>query len=142
MKLLELKDLSTSEEDYIEMIYRLSQEQSGYTRVNVLAQALNIRPPSVSHMIKKLAHKELVSHSDYGLIELTPKGFELGRYLLDRHMTVENFLKLLGLKANFYEEAERIEHTISDELIHSLKQLVYFFEHNQAVLQAFKKDLG
>lgn len=43
--------LTVNEEDYIEMIYRLCQT-TNHTRVNDLSNALNVKPPSVSNMLK------------------------------------------------------------------------------------------
>ena len=51
--------LTPSAEDYMEMIYRLSQK-NGFTRVNDLASALNVQPPSVTKMIQKLAELKLI----------------------------------------------------------------------------------
>ena len=44
--------ITATMEDYIEMIYRLS-EKEGFTRVGDLSKALNVQPPSISKMIKK-----------------------------------------------------------------------------------------
>ena len=57
--------LSPSAEDYMEMIYRLSADK-GFTRVNDLASALNVQPPSVTKMIQKLADLKLIKYEKYG----------------------------------------------------------------------------
>ena len=71
-------DLTASMEDYLEMVYRLSGNH-GFTRVNELASALNVQPPSVSKMIQKLAEQGMVAYEKYGYIILTPKGKEVGK---------------------------------------------------------------
>ena len=53
-------NLTASEEDYIEMIYRLAQPNKIEIRVNELATSLNIKSSSVTKMIKKLNEKNLI----------------------------------------------------------------------------------
>ncbi|ERJ12330.1 metal-dependent transcriptional regulator [Haloplasma contractile] len=130
--------LTASEEDYIEMIYRLCVEGSGYTRVSDIAISLHVKPPSVSNMLKRLSQKKLIKHADYGTIELTDSGQEIGCYLLERHKIVERFLKILKIKdQQLFEDTEKIEHTISNETLESLRKLVLFFEHHDDLLQRF-----
>lgn len=129
-------NLTASEEDYIEMIYRLC-EDIGYTRVNSLSKALNVKPPSVSSMIKSLSQKEIVKHQDYGTIELTEKGKKIGRLLLIRHETIMSFFKLLDINDKLTEQTEIIEHGITDETLISISFLVSFFNENQDILRLF-----
>ncbi|QVK18659.1 metal-dependent transcriptional regulator [Mycoplasmatota bacterium] len=128
--------LTANEEDYLEMIYRLCQSTK-YTRVNDLSNALHVKPPSVSNMLKKLSNKKLIKHVEYGTIELTIQGEEFGKALLDRHNCVEHFLKILDIKGNLIEEAEKIEHTLSQDTLQAIRKLVVFFEENDEVLKQF-----
>jgi len=135
-------NLSASEEDYIEMIYRLSIENKGNTRVSDLAQALNVKPPSVTKMIKKLADKKLLNYRKYGTIELRKKGVAIGKTLLDRHNSVENFLKILGISNKLLEETEKIEHTLSEDTLKSIKCLVNFLNENKDIMDRFYEYKG
>ena len=81
--------LTPSMEDYLEMIYRLSRV-NGYTRVNDLAENLNVQPPSVTRMIQKLYDRSLLDYRKYGMIHLTDKGTKL-RIFLDRHNILREF---------------------------------------------------
>jgi len=130
--------LTASEEDYIEMIYRLCIENK-YTRVGDLATALNVKPPSVSSMLKRLVEKEFIKHQEYGIIELNKFGYELGKTLYERHHTIESFLKLIYVEDNLLEEVEKMEHTLSDETVSSLKNLVDFFTENSNILKEYYK---
>lgn len=129
-------DLSPSAEDYLEMIYRLSRD-SGYTRAGDLAQALNVQPPSVTSMVKKLAEIGLLKYEKYGVILLEPNGLAKGEALLQRHDLVENFLKFLNIENDILEETEKIEHTLNDEILTSIKDLLDFFQYNEPVKEAF-----
>jgi Mn-dependent DtxR family transcriptional regulator len=130
--------LSPSGEDYLEMIYRLSKER-GYTRVNNLAQALNVQPPSVTKMIKKLSELELIKYEKYGVIVLEPYGLEKGKALLERHNLIEKFLRFLKVDEGLLEETEKIEHTISNKILDGIKDIVDYFEENPKKLSEFNQ---
>jgi Mn-dependent DtxR family transcriptional regulator len=120
--------LSSSMEDYIEMIYRLS-EKSGEVRVNDLSQALNVQPPSTTKMIKRLASEGYVFYEKYGCIILTEKGRNIGGKLLKRHMIIFGFLECIGVKKNILEQTEIIEHAVNDEVLNKLYQLTEFLKN-------------
>lgn len=130
--------LSPSAEDYLEMIYRLTVD-CGYTRTGDLAQSLNVQPPSVTSMVKKLAEIDLIKYEKYGVITLLPKGIEKGKALLIRHNLVENFLNFLNVKEGVLEETEKIEHTLNEEILEGMKQLLDFFEANADVRIKFEE---
>ena len=87
--------LSHSMEDYLEMIYRKSLEE-GYTRINTIADSLNVQAPSATRMVQKLAKLGLLHYEKYGVVQLTVEGRRIGRFLLKRHQIIEEFLKILG----------------------------------------------
>lgn len=132
--------LSAAMEDYVEMIYRLSRE-TGFTRINELASALNIKPPSATKMVQKLAELKLLNYEKYNIITLEPKGARLGRALLKRHATIEEFLKLLGVPNTILlDEVEKIEHTISPGTVKKIDYLVKYLKNHQELLEdIFKK---
>lgn len=120
--------LSASMEDYLEMVYRLSEEDS-YTRVLELANALHVQPPSASRMLRRLAEEGLVEYEKYSIIRLTEQGYKIGSYLINRHNVLEEFLSLLGVP-DVLEDAERIEHNISAAAMSGIARLLLFFKDN------------
>lgn len=129
--------ITPSMEDYLEMIYRLTLSQD-FARVNELAEALNVQPPSCTKMVQKLSEANLISYEKYGVLKLTEEGQLLGKALLERHNIIENFLKLIGVKEeNILSEAEKIEHTLSSETLHCLNDLVGFLSNNTSILEDF-----
>lgn len=116
------KLLTPAMEDYLEMVYRHSLTED-YMRVSTLAELLNVRPPSATNMVQKLAALELLKYKKYNIIILTDRGRELGNYLLERHFAIETFLKNLGVSENSLTDTERMEHIISDE---ALKKFILF----------------
>jgi Mn-dependent DtxR family transcriptional regulator len=129
--------LTASMQDYLEMIYRLSRE-SGFTRVNDLAAALNVQPPSATKMVQKLAEAGVVRYERYGIILLSRKGEELGRALLRRHGVIEDFLRLLGVSRGVLEETEKIEHTVGAATLEGLADLVEFLKGRPGLVREFR----
>ncbi len=130
--------LTASMEDYLEMIYRLS-EKSGFTRIQDLADALNVQPPSATKMVQKLADIQLVNYKKYGIIMLNDAGQKTGRALLDRHRTIEEFLRLLGLKEGVLEETEKIEHTIGPHTLRCITEFVHFLKSRQDFIDDYNE---
>lgn len=130
--------LSPSAEDYMEMIYRLSKTY-GFTRVNDLAAALNVQPPSVTKMLRKLSDLKLIKYEKYGVIMLEQSGVEVGKALLVRHNLIERFLRLLDVSDGILADTEKIEHTINDEILCGMRDLADFFDENPETLSKLKE---
>ena len=135
--------LTASMEDYLEMIYRLSLN-SGFTRIHVLSQALNIQPSSATKMVQHLAQMGLVKYEKYGFIMLEESGKKLGERLLKRHMIIEDFTRMVGVgDSRVLEETEKIEHMLSDDTIICFENFVEFMKNNPDIIDryvAFKND--
>lgn len=130
--------LTPSMEDYLEMIIRLSNK-TGYTRVNDLANSLNVQPPSVSKMVQKLKEEALLDYEKYGMIHLTEEGRKLGEYLLNRHNTLKEFFTLIQATKNLQKDVETIEHYISVHNYRVIAALVGFMKENEDFLNQFYK---
>lgn len=130
------KVLTSSMEDYLEMIYRASL-QDGYIRITTLSRFLNVQASSASKMVQKLTALGLLDYKKYGIIFLTESGQEMGRYLLERHNIVEKFLKFLGVGENLLVETELIEHNISVHTLRLLSLFTEFLAENPYVREQF-----
>ncbi len=103
-------------EEYLESIYKLQQEQHPVS-TSRLAEHLKLSPPSVSEMVKKLAQKGLVSHTEKGVC-LTTEGNAIAKKVVRRHRLSERLLTdVLGYKWDeVHDEACKLEHAISPEM--------------------------
>ena len=135
---MKYNSLTPSEEDYIEMIYRLSLSEHKI-KLKEISTSLNIKPPSVTKMIKKLESKNLLIYRKYDYIQLTDIGKIVGKRLFDRHNVIYSFLETIGLKEYIHEETEKIEHTISIETLLRIDELINFFEENESLLKKFRE---
>ena len=131
-------DLTPSMEDYLEMIFRLSEGQKPI-RLNDLALALNVQPPSATKMVQRLAEAKYINYEKYGAIELTGRGRNMGAKLLERHQTLENFFQLLGVKENLLKDTEKIEHSLSNETLDCICLFVAFAKEYPEIIESFRQ---
>lgn len=104
-------------EDYLKAIYRLTEHGQRAT-TQAIAERLDVAAPSVTGMIKRLADLHLVDHQRYRSVRLTPAGQKAALEVVRHHRLLELYLaEALGYSWDeVHEEAERLEHTISEEL--------------------------
>ena len=121
--LLESNAITSSMEDYLEMIYRI-HSKGRIVRIGELAECLNVKPSSATKMVVNLKKQALVSSEKYGYIKLTEAGIELGRYLVFRHDTLHDFLRYINQSANELEQVEKIEHFINAETVNNIEKFL------------------
>ncbi len=135
--------LTPSLEDYLEEIYRFSQEL-GFIRITDVANKLDVSLPSVNKAVKVLSRKGYLDYIPYKNIDLTNKGIEVGKFLVERNQMLQEFLVTIGSKADQEEEAEAIEHYLSDETVKAMNMVVEFFNNNPEIqkrLIEFQKSI-
>jgi DtxR family Mn-dependent transcriptional regulator len=110
-------EVSRAVEDYLKAILQLAGGKGAVT-TSALAERLRISQPSVTAMTKKLAADGLVERVPYRGVTLTPRGRRIALEVLRHHRLLELFLAdTLGLPLDeVHEEAERLEHVLSEEL--------------------------
>jgi DtxR family Mn-dependent transcriptional regulator len=110
--------LSRSVEDYLKAIFRLSG-QGGFAATSDIAGILTLSAPSVSGMVKRLSEMGLIEHVPYRGVQLTTQGRRAALRMIRRHRVLELYLtRNLGYDWDtVHNEAERLEHAVSDELI-------------------------
>lgn len=117
--------LSPVVEDYLKAIWALQQVESPVATSRI-AERLGLSPAAVTSMVKRLAEQNLVRHERYYGVRLTPGGELAALRIIRRHRVIELFLaEVLGYEWDrVHDEAERLEHAASDELIERLAQLL------------------
>jgi len=121
--LLEDSAITTSMEDYLEMIFRI-YSNGEIVRIGILAERLNVTPSSATKMVSNLKKQGLVLYEKYGHIQLTNTGEELGSYLVFRHDVLHQFLCLINKSDNELEQVEKIEHFINKKTVQNIKRLL------------------
>ena len=117
--------LSEKMRDYLKAIHslRVGEER---VAVSVVADHLGVAVASVSNMVKRLAELDLVRHTPYKGIDLTEAGEQEALRLIRAHRLIELFLtEVVGLQWDeVHEEAERLEHAVSDRLVERIAELL------------------
>lgn len=132
--------LSFTEENYIKALVRMTvlTEDKSEVGVNELAEELEVKPATVSDMVKKLKAKKLVNYERYGKVSLTSEGRKLGLMVIRRHRLWETFLysKLDFSWGEVHDLAEELEHIHSEKLMDKLDEFLGFPEfdpHGEAI---------
>ena len=110
---------SSAVEDYAKAIYALQRRSAdGSVATNDLAARLSVTPASASSMVKKLADLGLVEHVPYRGVKLTGEGARVALEVLRHHRLLELYLaEHLDVPWDrVHEEAEALEHVISEDL--------------------------
>ena len=109
--------LTAAVQDYAKAIYTL-ETRNGSASTNELAALLEVRPGSVSGMLRKLSALGLVEHERYHGVRLTERGRRVALEVIRHHRLLELFLvESLGMTWDeVHAEAEVLEHALSEEL--------------------------
>lgn len=113
-----LPPLTAPVEDYLKAIYEL-ESRTGTAATSDVADALAVAPASVTGMIRRLAAQGYLDHEPYRGVTLTDAGRRAALRTIRRHRILESYLTgVLDYPWDrVHDEAERLEHAASDELI-------------------------
>jgi DtxR family Mn-dependent transcriptional regulator len=112
-------EISSAVQDYAKAIYALQRRGAGAAvSTNDLAARLGVTPASASAMVRKLDDLDLVDLEPYRGVKLTPEGERVALEVLRHHRLLELYLaEHLGVPWDrVHEEAEALEHVISEDL--------------------------
>jgi DtxR family transcriptional regulator, Mn-dependent transcriptional regulator len=109
-------------ENYLKAVFNAREWSEEPVTVGGLATRLSLSPSTVSELVRKLTERGLLSHARYGAIELTPEGQRIALAIVRKHRLIETFLvDYLGYTWDeVHEEAEILEHAVSDTFIDRL----------------------
>lgn len=104
-------------EDYLKAIYNL-QVHGGPVTNQQLAEELGYSGASITNMQKRLHELKLLILEPYKGVRLTPAGAAVALEVIRHHRLLELYLaKTLGMDLDaVHEEADRLEHHVSEEL--------------------------
>lgn len=112
--------IGQSAEDYLEAILML-KETKGYARSIDISRELGVTKPSVSNAVKNLRENGYITMEAGGLLDLTEKGYNIAKSVLDRHNLLTEFFISIGVsEETAREDACKMEHGISTETFEAL----------------------
>ena len=123
--------LSDSIQDYLKAVYKLQSEQ-GRVTIGAIAKDQSVSPASASAMVKKLAALDLLEDEPYRGARLTDAGERVALEVIRHHRLLELYLaRTLGVSVDdVHEEADRLEHVISEELEARIDRALGFPTHD------------
>jgi DtxR family transcriptional regulator, Mn-dependent transcriptional regulator len=113
-------------EEYLETILYLIRKNQGPAKTKQISEELNVSPPSVTEMIKKLNSSGLVEYTPYQGVELTEKGTDQAVRIKRKHQVLETFLAdVLDFdRKEAHKEACELEHAVSDAVLERLYEFL------------------
>ena len=120
--------MTYSEENYLKVIYHLSNNANKGISTNAIANVMESKPSSVTDMVQKLADKELVEYVKYQGVTLTEQGMFMALMIVRKHRLWEVFLvdKLDFSWDEVHDVAEQLEHIKSEKLTNKLDEFLGF----------------
>ena len=120
---------SSTVENYLKAIYQGQSALAAAERLvpmGQVASALGVTPGTATTMVKALAESGLAEYEPYSGVRLTAAGEKLAGLVLRRHRLVELFLvQVMGMSwAEVHDEAEQLEHVVSERLIERIDQML------------------
>lgn len=118
-----------SKEDYLSTIYKF-RDKNGEIKPNLIAESLEISNAAVTDMLRRLSKDGFVIYKKYRGIKLTSEGENYAKNMIRRHRIWETFLhQVLGMPWDkVHDEAEKLEHSSSDELINRIEEFLNYPE--------------
>ena len=122
-----IKDMpSSTVENYLKAILRLQRNGEGTATVGEIARELEVTPGTVTTMMRHLSEQGLIDYQPRRGLHLLPEGEIAAMQVVRRHRLIETFLvQIMGLDwSEVHEEAEILEHVISDRLLARIDKML------------------
>jgi DtxR family Mn-dependent transcriptional regulator len=137
-----MQRLNFVKESYVETIYELTCTQ-GSASVTDIARILEVKPSSVTEMLRKLDDLDYVNYLPYRNVTLTVKGEELAVFLKKAKLSLKTFFKLLKIPEQVADkDACKVEHMLHISTLKNLSVFVETMQNTQQgkeLLQVFQK---
>ncbi len=118
-------EITKAVEDFLKSVFTLQQQQERVSTTE-LAQILARTQPTITDMAQRLMNAGLLDYQKYRGVRLTEAGQEIALKMVRRHRLIELYLvRELGYALHeVHDEAERLEHAVSDRFIQAVAQLL------------------
>lgn len=133
--------LSSGLEDYIEAIYISSINNENLKGAD-LARKLSVSRASVSEALAKLVSKGLIKYNSYEAISLTKQGENEAQRVYSKHHKLKEFFEdVLGVSSQEAgENACKIEHIISENILSRMEKFSKFFKKHKKILEIYIEE--
>lgn len=129
--------LSSSLEDYLEIICRMKSEK-GEVKTLEIAQELKVPLSRVVQAIQRLHYQKFLVYSPYKPLEITQKGQDMGTYLTARNKLIKEFLEFLEIEENLDSELVAMQQYLSVSSLETIEKFILFTRQYPEVSQRYK----
>ncbi len=127
-------------EDYLEIILELV-ESKGYATTLDVSRYMNVSPPSVTKMLKRLDEGGYITYERYRGMMLTEKGTKVATSIRKKHSMLLEFFDMLGIDEKIAnKDVEGIEHHLDPKTIERLSRFIEFLKSHRKMVKNFNPD--
>jgi len=122
--------LSKKVEDYLEAIYVI-YKRKGYARTTDIAYCLEVKPSTVTEMLRKLDSLGFIEYRKYEGAVLTKEGYNIGESVKGRHDALKNLLRFFQIPEDIADkDACTMEHGLNPATVIQIKKFVNFVNNS------------
>lgn len=131
---------TTRMEDYLEVISELI-ELKGYATPMDISNYMNVSPPSVTKMLRRLDEEKYIEYTKYQGLKLTRKGKNVANEIRQKHSDLLEFFEMLGIDSSTAnQDVEGIEHHLNPITTKQLRKFILFLKSKPELLSLFRKS--
>jgi Mn-dependent DtxR family transcriptional regulator len=126
-------------EDYLEVISELI-ELKGYATSSAISNYMNVSPPSVTKMLRRLDKDGYLDYTKYRGLSLTPNGRHIANKIRQKHNDLLNFFEIIGVDVTIAnKDVEGIEHHLNPKTMKQLRKFMTFLKSKPNLLASFNQ---
>ncbi len=128
---------TTRIEDYLEVISELV-ELKGYATPSDISNFMNVRPPSVTKMLRRLDEAGYIEYTKYQGLKLNPKGKNLANEIRQKHSDLLEFFEIIGVDTSIAnKDVEGMEHHLNPKTLKQLRKFITLLKAKPDLLALF-----
>lgn len=128
---------TTRMEDYLEVISELV-ELKGYATPSDISNYMNVRPPSVTKMLRRLDEEKYIEYTKYQGLKLNPKGKNLANEIRQKHSDLLEFFEIIGVDRSVAnKDVEGMEHYLNPKTLKQLRKFIILLKAKPDLLALF-----
>ena len=136
----ETSKFTTRMEDYLEVIFEII-EFKGYATPMDISNYMNVSPPSVTKMLRRLDEEKYIDYTKYQGLRLTNKGKNIANEIRQKHSDLLEFFEMLEIdNSTANQDVEGIEHHLNPKTIKQLRKFILFLKSKPEILSQFKRS--
>jgi len=127
-------------EDYLEIISELI-ELKGYAIPLDISNYMNVRPPSVTKMLRRLDDVGYIEYTKYHGLKLCPEGKNIADEIRQKHSDLLEFFEIIGVNNSIANnDVEGMEHHLNPKTMKQLRKFITFLKSNPDLLILFNQS--